>query len=276
VSRRPAISFLAAALGGLIVALAVVALAGTSTVSTRTVSAATDLAANALASDEQTHQTVAHAIYEHAAPSVVAIMASTPARGPFGGAQGDTGSGIVVSARGLILTNNHVIAGAAQISVQFGGSGGPTRPAKVVGVDASNDLALLSVAPAGLKLSALRFGGSTAVHVGDPAFAIGNPYTFDQTLTVGIISAVGRTITSPNGATITGVIQTDAALNPGNSGGPLLNAAGLAIGVNSQIATGGSGGLGVEGSNSGIGFAIPSATVLADLASFDHGAARGG
>ncbi len=274
-ARRPITTILSAALGGLLAALAVVLLAPSGTVNTRTIASTTDLAANALASDQQTHQTLAHLIYEHAAPSVVAILATTQTSGLFGGTQSDTGSGIVVSAKGLILTNNHVVAGANRIVVQFGGSNGPTRKATLVGVDASNDLALLSVKPAGLTLSPLRFGSSASVRVGDPAFAIGNPYTFDQTLTVGVISALSRTITSPNGASIAGVIQTDAALNPGNSGGPLLNAAGQVIGVNSQIATGGNA-FATEGSNSGIGFAIPSATVLADLATLDHGAARGG
>ena len=272
-SRRPMTSILSAALGGLLAALAVVLIAPSGTVTTRTVSSSTDLAANALASDEQTHQTLAHFIYEHAAPSVVAILATTQTTGLFGGTQSDSGSGIVVSAKGLILTNNHVTAGANKITVQFAGTSGPTRRATVVGVDASNDLTLLSVKPAGLRLSPLHFGNSAAARVGDPAFAIGNPFTFDQTLTVGVISALDRTITSPNGASITGVIQTDAALNPGNSGGPLLNAAGQVIGVNSQIATSGSA-LATQGSNSGIGFAIPSATVLADLATLDHGAAR--
>jgi putative serine protease PepD len=274
-ARRPHTSILSAALGGLLAALVVVLLAPSGTVRTRTIASTTDLAANALASDQQTHQTLAHLIYERAAPSVVAILATTQTSGLFGGTQSDTGSGIVVSAKGLILTNNHVVSGANKIIVQFGGSNGPTRNATVVGVDASGDLALLSIKPAGLTLPPLRFGSSAAVRVGDPAFAIGNPYTFDQTLTVGVISALGRTITSPNGASITGVIQTDAALNPGNSGGPLLNAAGQAIGVNSQIATGGNA-FATEGSNSGIGFAIPSATVLADLATLDHGAALGG
>ncbi|MGD1051339.1 MAG: trypsin-like peptidase domain-containing protein [Solirubrobacteraceae bacterium] len=271
--KRGATSLLSAALGGLVAAFAVVAIAPSGSTTTRTVSASTGVAANALASDELTHETLAHAIYERAAPSVVAILATAPSSGLFGGGtQSDSGSGIVVSARGLILTNNHVVAGATRITVQFGGSGGPTRVARIVGVDASNDLALLSVAPAGLTLTPLRFGSSAGVRVGDPAFAIGNPYTFDQTLTVGVISALNRTITSPNGASITGVIQTDAALNPGNSGGPLLDAAGRVIGVNSQIATDATA-FAQQGSNSGIGFAIPSATVLADLASFDHGAA---
>jgi putative serine protease PepD len=270
--RRAATSLLSAALGGLVAAIVVVAIAPSGSSTTRTVSASTGVAANALASDELTHETLAHTIYERAAPGVVSILAVAPSSGLFGGTQSDSGSGIVVSARGLVLTNNHVVSGATRITVQFGGSGGPTRVARVVGVDASNDLALLSVRRAGLTLSALRFGNSAGVRVGDPAFAIGNPYTFDQTLTVGVISALNRTITSPNGTSITGVIQTDAALNPGNSGGPLLNAAGRVVGVNSQIATDPSG-FGQQGSNSGIGFAIPSSTVLADLASLDHGAA---
>ena len=273
-SSRPATSLLAAALGGLVAAIAVLALAPAGTTTTRTVSASTRVAANALASDEETHETLAHAIYERATSGVVAILATAQSGGLFGGPQSDSGSGIVVSSRGLILTNNHVVSGATRITVQFGGSGGPTREARVVGVDASNDLALLSVTPAGLTLSPLRFGNSASVRVGDPAFAIGNPYTFDQTLTVGVVSALNRTITSPNGVSITGVIQTDAALNPGNSGGPLLDGAGRVIGVNSQIATDPSAFV-QQGSNSGIGFAIPSATVLADLATLDHGAALG-
>jgi putative serine protease PepD len=271
-NRRAATSLLSAALGGLVAAIAVVAIAPSDSSTTRTVSASTGVAANALASDELTHETLAHTIYERAAPGVVSILASTPSTGLFGGTQSDSGSGIIVSARGLILTNNHVVSGATRITVQFGGSGGATRLARIVGVDASDDLALLSVTRAGLTLSPLRFGSSAGVRVGDPAFAIGNPYTFDQTLTVGVISALNRTITSPDGASITGVIQTDAALNPGNSGGPLLDSAGRVIGVNSQIATDPSG-FAQQGSNSGIGFAIPSSTVLTDLASLDHGAA---
>jgi putative serine protease PepD len=268
-------SLLAALAGGGLAALAVVLIAPGGATTTRTVAATTRVAANALASAEQTHETLAHAIYEHAAPSVVAISATSQSTGLFAGTQGDTGSGVVVSAKGLVLTNDHVVTGADSITVQFGGAGGPTRAARVVGVDASNDLALLAVKPAGLRLTPLHFAGSASVHVGDPAFAIGNPYTYDQTLTVGVISALGRSIASPNGATITGVIQTDAALNPGNSGGPLLNAQGLVIGINSQIANSG-GGFGGQASNSGIGFAIPSSLVLHDLASFDGGAARAG
>ena len=194
--RRPITSILAAALGGLIAALVVVLVAPSSTVTTRVVSSSTGVAANALASDRQTHETLAHVIYERAAPGVVAILATTQTSGLFGGTQSDSGSGIVVGAKGLIITNNHVIAGANKIIVQFGGSSGPTRRATVVAVDASNDLALLSVKPGQLKLSPLRFGNSAAVRVGDPAFAIGNPFTFDQTLSLTSNFAVETTTTS--------------------------------------------------------------------------------
>ena len=271
--RNPLRSIFAALSGGGVAAALVVVIAPGGATTTRTVAATTRIAANALASAQQTHETLAHAIYERAAPSVVAISATAPSSGLFGGTQGDTGSGVVVSRRGLILTNNHVVSGATSITVQFGGAGGATRKAHVVGVAADDDLALLSVSPAGLHLRPLRFADSSGVGVGDPAYAIGNPYTYDQTLTVGVISALDRSITSPDGATITGVIQTDAALNPGNSGGPLLDAVGRVIGINSQIASSG-GGFGGQASNSGIGFAVPSETVLKDLGSLDGGAAR--
>jgi putative serine protease PepD len=271
--RNPVRSLLAALAGGGLAALAVVLLAPGGSTTTRTVAATTRVAASALASAEQTHETLAHAIYEHAAPSVVAISASSESTGLFGGTQGDTGSGVVVAASGLILTNNHVVSGATSITVQFGGAGGPTRKARLVGVNANDDLALVAVKPAGLRLTPLHFADSAKVNVGDAAFAIGNPYTYDQTLTVGVISALDRSISSPNGATITGVIQTDAALNPGNSGGPLLNVEGRVIGINSQIANSG-GGYGGQAGNSGIGFAVPSSTVVHDLASLDGGAAR--
>jgi putative serine protease PepD len=273
----PVRSLGAAALGGLLAAVVVVAVAPSGGVRTRTVVASTPPVAGAPADAARpAQQTLAHRIYVEAAPGVVAIQASAEETGLFGGTEGDSGSGIVVSAKGLILTNYHVVAGAGRIAVQFDGSGGPSRSARVVGIDDNDDLALLAVSPAGLKLTPLRFAGSTSLRVGDPAFAIGNPYTYDQTLTVGVISGLDRTISSPDGATITGVIQTDAALNPGNSGGPLLDAAGRVVGVNSQIASGGGAGSGGQISNSGIGFAVPSATVLRDLARLDRGAARGG
>jgi putative serine protease PepD len=264
---------LQALLGGALVAVAIVVISPSGPATTRTVPATTAIGANALASDREMHQTLAHLVYVHAAPGVVSIAATSAVGGFSAATQRATGSGIVVNPDGLILTNEHVVDRATSLTVQFGGSGGATRTARLVGVDASNDLALLAVKPEGLHLTALSFADSGTLHVGDPAFAIGNPYSFDQTLTVGVISALDRTITAPDGATITGVIQTDAALNPGNSGGPLLNAAGQVIGVNSQIAAGGADSSVVDAGNSGIGFAVPSDTVKADLATLDHGAA---
>jgi putative serine protease PepD len=167
-----------------------------------------------------------------------------------------TGSGFVISADGYVVTNAHVIEGAnGQIKAKIGD--GKTLDAKLVGEDASTDLALLKVEAGGLK--ALQLADSSGVEVGDDAYAIGNPFGLDRTLTVGVVSALQREISSPNGFSIDDVIQTDAAINPGNSGGPLFNSAGEVIGVNSQIeSTGSSSG---QAGNVGIGFAIPSNTV---------------
>jgi len=223
-----------------------------------------------------TSDTLAHAIYERAAAGVVAIGATTASAGFFGvQTQTRSGSGIVVSAHGLVLTNEHVIDGAQRIMVQFGGPSGPQRLAEVVAADSSSDLALLSLRPAGLHLEPLRFGDSHALAVGDAAFAIGNPFGLEQTMTVGIISALGRTIGSPAGGSISGAIQTDAALNPGSDGGPLLDAEGLVVGLNAQIESAGDGYVGQSSAN-GIGFAIPSAVVLAYLARYARGARPAG
>ena len=166
-----------------------------------------------------------------------------------------TGSGFVVSADGKIVTNQHVVDGAEQVTVRIG-TGGEEQPATVLAADASKDLALLQVDTGGAELPALSLGDSSAVGVGDPVFAIGNPYGLDHTLTSGIVSALDRDIQAPDGTPISGAIQTDAAINPGNSGGALLNADGKVIGVNAQIASSGG-----QGGNVGIGFAIPSSAV---------------
>jgi S1-C subfamily serine protease len=161
-----------------------------------------------------------------------------------------TGSGFVLDKKGYILTNAHVIEGASRVVVQFEDK--RATDAKVVGKDTSTDLAILKVDTSGLKLKPVVLGDSKGVQVGDPTIAIGNPFGLDRTLTTGVVSALQRRITAPNGFQIENVIQTDAAINPGNSGGPLLDAAGRVIGINSQIATGGSG-----SGNVGIGFAVP-------------------
>jgi putative serine protease PepD len=196
-----------------------------------------------LVSDEGT----AKQVYD-GAKDAVAYISATSAQG-----QG-TGSGFVVSSDGLIVTNAHVVDGASQVAVKIG-TGGDQLPAEIVGIDASRDLALLDVDAS--DLPALQLGDSSELEVGDATYAIGNPYGLDHTLTTGVVSALDRQLQAPDGATISGAIQTDAALNPGNSGGPLLDASGKVIGVNAQIATGG----GEQGGNVGIGFAIPSKTV---------------
>jgi putative serine protease PepD len=209
----------------------------------------------------------ARQIYARTAPSVVAIQSTLGGQGGFGGApdgsQAATGSGFIVGSRGLIVTNDHVIDGARSVLVSFGANLGQSRQATVVATDASHDLALLRIDATGLTAPPLALGESSGVAVGDPTYAIGNPYGLDRTLTTGVVSALQRSITAPNGVSIAHVIQTDAALNPGNSGGPLLDGAGRVIGVNSQIAGGSGAG---QGGNVGIGFAVPSDTVKAFVA----------
>jgi len=166
-----------------------------------------------------------------------------------------TGSGFLIDDQGHMVTNNHVIDGAQKITVALGADE-TAYPAEVVGSDPSTDLALLKVDAPSSAMHPLKLGDSSKVRVGDPVVAIGNPFGLDRTVTTGIVSALQREIQSNTQYSISNVIQTDAAINPGNSGGPLINANGEVIGVNSQIATGGSG-----GGNVGIGFAVPSSTV---------------
>ncbi len=201
----------------------------------------------------------AREIYKRDAPGVVQIKAQVvqQSQSPFDPfpqeQQGtSTGSGFVIDKTGLILTNAHVIDGASKVSVSFEDK--KTVDAKVIGKDVSTDLALLKVDASGLRLTPLKLGDSKGVQVGDPTVAIGNPFGLDRTLTTGVVSALQREIQAPDGYAIKNVIQTDAAINPGNSGGPLIDATGRVIGINSQIATGGSGSSGGSG---GIGFAVP-------------------
>ena len=195
-------------------------------------------------------------IYKRSAAGVVFVTARvvTQTDSPFGFPLEQeglaTGSGFVLDKDGFILTNAHVVEGARDASVRFE-EGGDLVDAKVVGRDLSTDIAVLKINPDDAKLEPLPLGNSNRVRVGDPAIAIGNPFGYDRTVTTGIISALQRQITAPNGFTIGHVIQTDAPINPGNSGGPLLNADGQVIGINSQIATAGSRG------SVGIGFAVP-------------------
>ena len=193
-------------------------------------------------------------IYDRDGPGVVFIQARGVTSGednPFGTPNEGTatGSGFVLDREGFILTNAHVVEGSDDVGVRFGESN--LVDARVVGTDPSTDIALLKVDPDEADLRPLTLADSSDVEVGDPAIAIGNPFGFDRTVTTGIVSAIQRTIEAPNGFSIDNVIQTDASINPGNSGGPLLDGAGRVIGINSQIATGGSSG------SVGIGFAVP-------------------
>jgi S1-C subfamily serine protease len=189
--------------------------------------------------------------------------------GLFGGGESQqqgkaSGSGIVIDGNGTILTNWHVVENAVKVMVSF--EKGQEIEAQVVGKDPSHDLAVLRIPTNGLTLHPLTLGDSSGVQVGDPVLAIGNPFDLERTLTTGVISALQRKITAPNGFTIDNVLQTDAPINPGNSGGPLLDAWGRVIGINSQIETGGTGGGSV-----GIGFAVPINTAKAEISQLEKG-----
>jgi putative serine protease PepD len=195
-------------------------------------------------------------VYEAAAPSVVQIASAQITTDPISGmplVAASLGSGFVLDKRGYIVTNHHVVAGSRRVLVSF--SSKDNLPARVVGTDASTDLAVIKVTRSPKALKPLRLADSDAALVGQWVAAIGNPLGLDHTVTAGIISALHRRIQAPNGLTFDQAIQTDAAINTGNSGGPLLDLEGNVVGVNAQIATAGS-----EG-NIGIGFAIPSNTV---------------
>jgi putative serine protease PepD len=261
-------SLIAAVLGGTLAAAALLIGHPFATTTHRTVTASTS-GGRAFASQESTVETdAASRIYAADAHGVVAIRAtssrSATSFGESAAAQVDTGSGIVLNREGLIVTNDHVVQGADKITVSLDGEEGRTRTATVVGEDASLDLAVLRIDAAGLTLHPLTLAGSSSVEIGDPAFAIGNPFGLNWTLTTGIVSALHRQIKAPDGAAIANAIQTDAALNPGNSGGPLLDSAGEVIGINSQIASATTSVDGEAGS-SGVGFAISSATVSSYL-----------
>jgi len=203
-------------------------------------------------------------IYQRDSTGVVAIKAVT--------AEGeDEGTGIVLNEKGLILTNDHVIKGATSLTVDASGSSKKTTNAKIVGEEANQDLALIEVDPSGLELKPLTLASSSSVQVGDTVYAIGTPYGLEETFTKGIVSALDREIAAPDGAKITGAIQTDAALNPGNSGGPLLDEQGEVIGVNSQIASDAARSEGSQPGSTGVGFAISSNTVAAVVKKIEAG-----
>ena|SRR5690349_10520127 len=194
-------------------------------------------------------------IAKQSAPGVVEIdtVSTSQNQSPFPGSGGSQsaaeGTGFVYDTKGDIITNEHVIDGANSIRVKF--SDGSTYQATLVGRDTSSDLAVIHVDAPASKLTPLALGDSSSLVVGDGVVAIGNPFGLDNTVTTGIVSALDREIAAPDNTPIEGAIQTDAAINHGNSGGPLLALDGKVIGVNSQIQSD-------SGGNDGVGFAIPS------------------
>jgi S1-C subfamily serine protease len=192
-------------------------------------------------------------IYERESPGVVTILA-TGFQGS--GSDGGLGSGFVVNGEGEVATNAHVVTTgqgrdirkAGEVYVRF--SDGNQVPARVIGFDPFSDVALLRVDPKGLTLRPLPLGDVGSVDVGEPVAAIGSPFGEESSLSIGVISATGRSIESLTGFQTNGALQTDAAINSGNSGGPLLDAAGRVLGINSQIRSS-------SGAGSGVGFAVP-------------------
>jgi S1-C subfamily serine protease len=224
---------------------------GTTTV-VREINVATSESA---AFENRTGRTISD-IYASARRGVVQVLAtSVVSDNPFFGSRErrSLGSGFVIDKSGHVVTNYHVVENASRVEVSF--SANDEMPATVVGTDPSTDIAVLRIRGAQNRaLTPLDLGTSSAVNVGDAVVAIGNPFGLERTVTAGIVSALQREITAPNGFAIDQAIQTDAAINHGNSGGPLLNADGRVIGVNAQIET-------ESGGNVGIGFAIPIDTV---------------
>jgi putative serine protease PepD len=215
----------------------------------------------------------ASALYASTAPGVVDITSNgvtdtSQSTSPFGGPQQQdttaTGTGFVVDGKGHILTAAHVVNGASSVTVTF--QDGTTRKATVLGQDNATDVAVLSIDASGLTLHPLALGSSASLQVGDSVAAIGDPFTYQRSMSTGIVSGLDRTISAPNGFTVAHAIQTDAALNPGNSGGPVLDASGKVIGIVDQIATNGS-----SDTSSGVGFAVPIDLVKSELTSLEAG-----
>jgi putative serine protease PepD len=228
----------------------------TTRVVTNSVSASTPSSSPATLTSQQSPLSV-NEIYKRDAPGVVEITVTTQSSGGgFFGQGGGTsqaqGSGFVYDTQGDIVTDQHVVNGASSISVKF--PNGATYKATLVSADASSDLAVIKVNAPSSLLHPLTLADSSSVAVGDGVVAIGSPFGLANTVTSGIVSALHRDITAPNNFTITDTIQTDAAINHGNSGGVLLNMAGDVVGVTAQIDS-------ESGGNDGVGFAIPSNTV---------------
>jgi putative serine protease PepD len=201
--------------------------------------------------DQSQGSTALSALYKQVSPSVVEIQVESQADSPFGQPQSGTGTGWMYDAT-HVVTNQHVIAGTNEATIRF--EDGREVQARVIGSDPSTDVAVLELDEGADAPAALERGSTESLEVGDPVVAIGSPFGLEGSLTTGVVSGLGRTIQAPDGFAIDDVVQTDAALNPGNSGGPLLDLEGRVVGMNAQIAS-------ESGSNSGIGYAIPIETI---------------
>jgi putative serine protease PepD len=253
---------LAAAVSGGAVAAIVVA-TGSSTKSVTTTVVQPARGATLPTSLTSTRGLSVNQIYRQDGAGVVdiTVTSQTQSGGLFGGGSQQTqgeGAGVIYDTKGDILTDEHVVDGATSVTVTF--EDGHKVGAKVLGSDPSTDVAVIHVNAPASELHPIPFADSSNAQVGDPVVAIGSPFSFPETVTQGIVSAVGRSITAPNNFTIPGAIQTDAAINPGNSGGPLLDGNGDVLGLADQIETNNTTPTG-QGSSSGVGFAIPSNTV---------------
>jgi len=213
-------------------------------------------------------------IYQGLSAGVVMVQSDFASSGTdlFGQPQSGQalGTGFVVDNNGYILTNAHVVQDngqkASSVTIVFNKGGGKTQQVKgeIMGVDTVSDVAVIKVDPGGVDLRPLPLSDSSAVQVGEPVVAIGNPLGYDFSITSGIVSAIGRTLKEPNGQAIPNGIQTDAAINPGNSGGPLIDNAGRVIGINTMIAS-------QSGGNQGLGFAVPINTAIRSLEQLKKG-----
>ncbi len=247
---------LAGALAGGAIAVGVAACGGSNRTVTTTVIQQGQAGSSVPTSLSSTKGMTVNQIYRQAGPGVVDIVVQTQGQGGdlFGGggqqATGE-GAGVVYDTKGDILTDEHVVANASAVTVNF--QDGRKATAKVLRTDPSTDVAVIKVDVPASELHPIPLANSSGAQVGDPVVAIGSPFSLPETTTAGIVSAVGRSIQAPNGYTITGAIQTDAAINPGNSGGPLLDANAHVLGLNDQIQTN-------SGSSAGVGFAVPSNT----------------
>jgi len=220
---------------------------------------AATLAATATAepvASSQSQSSIA-SVVDSTLPSVVEVkIEGTSDANPFPGVPAPTvqglGSGWLFDDEGHVVTNQHVVEGADKVTVAF--QDGTEVKATVVGADASTDVAVLKLASVPDSVTPLDLGSTSSLELGDPLVAIGSPLGLQGTVTAGIVSGLGRDIEAPDGFTIDGAVQTDAALNHGNSGGPLLDLSGRVVGMNAQIASD-------SGANSGIGYAIPVETV---------------